>query len=52
MSLAGTFPANIMKLVFIIYGLLKMSHGQLLLDPDPELINSKSLDFAKPKLFF
>jgi len=27
-----------------------MSHGQPL--PDPELINAKSLDFAKPKLFF
>jgi hypothetical protein len=29
-----------------------MSHGQLLPDPYPELINVKSLDFAKPKLFF
>jgi hypothetical protein len=28
----------------------KMSQEQLLLDP--ELINAKSLDFAKPKLFF
>jgi hypothetical protein len=35
-----------------MYGLLKMSQGQQLLDPDPELINAKSLDFAKPKLFF
>jgi len=45
-----TFPANFPKLVLIIYGLLKMSQGQQL--PDPELINAKSLDFAKPKLFF
>jgi hypothetical protein len=29
-----------------------MSHGQLLPDPDLELINAKSLDFVKPKLFF
>ncbi len=29
-----------------------MSQGQQLPDPDPELINMKSLDFAKPKLFF
>jgi hypothetical protein len=29
-----------------------MSHGQQLPDPDPELINVKSLDFVKPKLFF
>jgi hypothetical protein len=43
-----TFPANFPKFVLIIYGLLKMSQGQQL----PELINAKSLDFAKPKLFF
>jgi hypothetical protein len=24
----------------------------MLPDPDPDLINSKSLNFAKPKLFF
>jgi hypothetical protein len=47
-----TFPANFPKLVLIIYGLLKMSQGQQLLDLDPELINAKSLDFVKPKLFF
>jgi hypothetical protein len=29
-----------------------MSHGQQLPDPDLELINVKSLDFVKPKLFF
>jgi hypothetical protein len=46
------FPANLQKLIFSFYGLLNMSHGQSLPDPDPELINSKSLDFAKPKLFF
>jgi hypothetical protein len=47
-----TFPANFLKLIIILYGLLKMSQGQSLPDPDPELINAKSLDFAKPKLFF
>ena len=41
-----TFPANFPKFVLIIYGLLKMSQGQQLPDPDPELIN------MKPKLFF
>ncbi len=29
-----------------------MSQGQQLPDPDLDLINAKSLDFAKPKLFF
>jgi hypothetical protein len=29
-----------------------MSQGQTVLDSDPELINERSLDFAKPKLFF
>ncbi len=29
-----------------------MSQGKLLPDPDLVLINAKSLDFAKPKLFF
>ncbi len=47
-----TFPANLPKFILIIYGLLKMSQGQQLPDPDPELINAKSLDFVKPKLFF
>jgi hypothetical protein len=46
-----TFPANLPKFL-IIYSLLKMSQGQQLPDPDPELINAKSLDFAKRKLFF
>jgi hypothetical protein len=46
------FPANFPKFILIIYGLLKMSQGQQLPDLDPELINAKSLDFAKPKLFF
>jgi len=45
----GTFLANFPKFVLIIYCLLKMSQGQMLPDPDPELINSKSLDFVKPK---
>jgi hypothetical protein len=29
-----------------------MSQGQHLPDPDPELINAKSLNFVKQKLFF
>jgi hypothetical protein len=48
--LGGTFSANFPKFVLIIHGLLKMSHSQML--PDLELINEKSLDFEKPKLFF
>jgi hypothetical protein len=47
-----TFPANFPKFILLISGLLKMSQGQQLPDPEPELINAKSLDFAKPKLFF
>jgi hypothetical protein len=50
--LRQTFPANFPKFILIIYGLLKMSQGQQLPDPDLELINVKRLDFAKPKLFF
>jgi hypothetical protein len=50
--LGRTFPTNFLKFVLILYGLLKMSQGQQLPDPDPELINAKSLDFTKPKLFF
>ncbi len=49
---SGAFSANLQKFLIILYGLLKMSHGQPLPDPDPELINAKSNDFAKPKLFF
>jgi hypothetical protein len=45
-------PAIFLKFILIIYGLLKMSQGQSLPDSDPELINAKSLGFAKPKLFF
>jgi hypothetical protein len=52
MSLAELFPPNFPKFVLIIYGLLKMSQGQVFPDPDVELINKKSLNFAKPKLFF
>jgi len=39
-------------LIFIVYGLLKMSSGSTVPDPDPELINAQNFDFAKPKLFF
>ncbi len=52
MSLAELFPPIFPKFILIIYGLLKMSQGQQLPDQDPELINAKSLDFTKPKLFF
>jgi hypothetical protein len=48
--LGRAFPANLPKFVLIIYGLLKRSQGQQLPEPDPELINTKSLDFAKPKI--
>ncbi len=50
--LGRTFPANFPKFVLIIYGLHKMSQGQQLPDLDLEVFNTKSLDFAKPKLFF
>jgi hypothetical protein len=39
-------------LIFIIYGLLKMSSGLTVPDADPELMNAQNFDFAKPKLFF
>jgi hypothetical protein len=39
-------------LIFIIYGLLKMSSGLTVPDLDPELMNAQNFDFAKPKLFF
>jgi hypothetical protein len=29
-----------------------MSQGQTVLDPNPELINARSLDFMEPKLYF
>jgi hypothetical protein len=37
-------------LIFIIYGLLKMSSGSTV--PDPELMNKQNFFFEKPKLFF
>jgi hypothetical protein len=46
------FCPGITKFIFIIYGLLKMTRGQHIPDPDPKLINAQSFDFAKPKLFF
>jgi hypothetical protein len=45
-----TFSAILMKLFITFYRLLKMSHGQTL--PDLEFIKAKSLNIAKPKLFF
>jgi hypothetical protein len=45
-------PGHLPTLIFILYGLLKMSSGSTVLDPDPELINAQNLNFSKPKLFF
>jgi hypothetical protein len=45
-------PNHLPSLLIILYGLLKMSSGSTVLDPDPELINAQNFDFAKPKLFF
>jgi hypothetical protein len=39
-------------LIVLFYGLLKMTSGMTVPDPDPELINAQNFDFAKPKLFF
>ncbi len=47
-----SFPSCFKKLLFVFYGLLKMREGQTVLDLDPELINIRSLDFVKLKLFF
>jgi hypothetical protein len=44
--------SHITSLLFLIYGLLKMSSGSTVPDPDPELMNAQNFDFAKPKLFF
>jgi len=45
-------PSHLPSLLIILYGLLKMSSGSTVPDPDPELINTQNFDFAKPKLFF
>jgi hypothetical protein len=45
-------PGHLLTLIFIIYGLLKMSSGSTVLDPDPELMNAQNFNFAKPKLSF
>jgi hypothetical protein len=47
-----SFHPYLKKFFIITYGLLKMSLGQTVPDPDLELISAKSLDFPKPKLFF
>jgi hypothetical protein len=46
------FSGHLPPLIFIIYGLLKMSSGSTVPDPDPELMNVQNFDFVKPKLFF
>jgi hypothetical protein len=43
---------HLLTLIFIIYGLLKMSSGSTVPDLDPELLNAQNFNFAKPKLFF
>jgi len=45
-------PSHLLSLLIIFYGLLKMTPGSNVLDPDLELINAQKFDFAKPKLFF
>jgi hypothetical protein len=45
-------PSHLLSFLIILYGLLKMTSGTTLPDPDPELINAQNFDFAKPKLFF
>jgi hypothetical protein len=41
-----------MILLLLVYSLLKITEGQSVLDPEPELIHAQSFDFAKPKIFF
>jgi len=43
---------SIKKHLILLYGFFKMTKGQQVPDPDSELINAQSVDFAKPKLFF
>jgi hypothetical protein len=45
-------PSHLPSLIIVLYGLLKMTSGMTVPDPDPELINAQNFDFAKPKLFF
>jgi hypothetical protein len=47
-----SISCHLPTLIFIIYGLFKMSSGSTVLDLDPELMNMQNFDFAKPKLFF
>jgi len=44
--------APLRKILLILYCILKMTRGQTVLGPDSELINARSFDFAKCKLFF
>jgi hypothetical protein len=45
-------PDHLPALLVLIYSLLKMISGSTIPDPDPELMNTQNLNFAKPKLFF
>jgi hypothetical protein len=54
-KLADEFPViscHFPAFIVLFYGLLKMTSGTTVPDPDPELINAQNFDFAKPKLFF
>ena len=40
-------PNHLPSLIFIFYGLLKMSSGSTVPDPDPELINAQNFNFTQ-----
>jgi hypothetical protein len=44
--------SHLPTIILILHGLLKMSSGSTVPDPDLELMNAENFDFAKPKLFF
>jgi hypothetical protein len=48
----GVVSTRVPKLFHVINSPFKMSRGQTVLDPNPELINARSLNFMKSKLFF
>jgi hypothetical protein len=51
-KISRRIPSHLPSLLIVLYGLLKMTSGTTVPDPDPELINAQNFDFAKPKLFF
>jgi hypothetical protein len=46
------FPAYFQILLILFNSLLKMNSATSILDPELELMNVRSLNFVKPKLFF